>query len=157
MPTDTDVVNVLRSQFRAGPVGTWYSYLGGGAEMTHGFSIEVRPNGTGTATYWGNPVGDWEGRIAFTWTSIGDCAIEITYTEETTGKPISNRLSYDFFVRFNEYDMQQVCIFEIGHWGSTKMNHEDGFWISAYPLVHKSEVQCDRPGLFRSLLRLLRH
>jgi hypothetical protein len=124
-------VDQYRARFLAGPVGVWYTSLGGGFEITHGCNIRFAPNGTGSYHWWGGPPDDPEGKAEFVWRSVGDCCIAVSSSEE----PQEQVVAFDFFVRRNEYEIIEVCIFQPDHWG-VELFGEVGFWVSAHPLVH---------------------
>jgi hypothetical protein len=122
----------LRDQYRDGPVGLWVTRLGGGFEITHGTNLEFRADGSGTEWHWGGEPEYPDGESEFRWRSTGDRTLEITHEDDN-----AKTVRFDFLIRFNEYNIREDVIFEIDHWGLRAFN-ENGFWISAHPLVRSN-------------------
>lgn len=101
--------------------------------MTHGCEIQFAPDGTGSYHYWGGPDDVPDSDVEFRWQSVGDRRIAVSGSELAAEQVVE----YDFFVRRNEYDINEVCIFQPKHWGIELFGNA-GFWVSAYPLVHSS-------------------
>lgn len=134
MPTDEEgLIRRHRARFRDGPVGRWYTSLGGGFEITHGCNIRFAPNGSGSYRYWGGPDEDPAGEVEFEWRPVGSRRIVVSSREEAEGRLIE----YDFFARRNEYGIVEVCIFQTDH-PEIEVSGEPGFWVSGYPLVHSA-------------------
>jgi hypothetical protein len=124
---DTISVFKYRWRFRRGPVGHWASRAGGGGfDMVHWFAIQFASDGTGTLSHSWIP-GDLDdipaGNIAFVWRAIGNRRIEIRLNSDEPW----NAISYDFFVRRNEYEIAEVCLEQTG---------QTGFWLSPYPMAY---------------------
>src|SRR5690349_7823541 len=126
-------VTEARKQFAKGLVGTWSSYLGGGNDMVIGMRLVFREDGSGKMEEWGfdhfhlNP--DYVSVPEFDWRSVADRTIDITHRGET------RTVRYDFTMGKNEYDIQELRVFESG---MTPDEHgEIGFWLSPFSLVYR--------------------
>jgi hypothetical protein len=132
--------NNARERFRRSPIGTWYSYLGGGADMLIGIRLTFHPDGTGTMEEWGfdhhhlNPAYVVEPR--FQWRTLGERRIEITHQGET------RVVSYDFKNDENEYKVKELRMFEPGK--EPGAHGDVGFWVSPFSLVYREQAQQDK-------------
>jgi hypothetical protein len=99
--------------------------------MVCGCEIQFAPNGTGYFYYWGGPDDAPEGKLEFSWRSVGDWRIAISSSES----PQEEIVPFEFFVRRNEYAHVEVCIFQPNH-RNVDLGDEPGFWTSPDPLVH---------------------
>ncbi|MEX1096540.1 MAG: hypothetical protein WED34_10865 [Planctomycetales bacterium] len=127
------VVADYRQRFREGPVGFWYTHLGGGFEMTHGSNYQFNADGTGTFWSWGGgpPIDEFDEEVAIEWASVGDRKLKARKAGESEWEFVA----FDFLFRRDGYDHPKVCIFQPDHRVVEDFG-EAGFWWSAYPLVH---------------------
>lgn len=133
---DSDrILGRYRERFRRGPVGYWYTRLGGGFEITHGSNFRFNADGGGTFWYWGGPPEDPQGEVPIEWSSSGDLEIKA----RKAGQGDWELIAYDFLFRCNEYDISEVCIFQPNQ--ERASDHEAGFWWSVYPLVHQNDYK----------------
>jgi len=134
---DPALLSRYREDMCRGPIGFWRTDLGGGAEVTHGTNVLFRVDGTGAVAHWGEP-DDPEER-EFRWRAVGERQIVIEHDASR------DTVAYDFYVRRGDYNITQVCIYQIGHW-ATQHFGQPGFWQSLYPLVHMRDVATETSG-----------
>jgi hypothetical protein len=135
------IIADYRRRFRRGPIGFWYTRLGGGFEMTHGTNLLFNADGTGTCWSWDILDESPNRETVIEWRSVGDCRIEA----RKQGEGAWELVTYDFRLRLNEYDIPEVCIFQPDHWAAKHFG-DPGFWWSGYPLVHGETPKQETPA-----------
>lgn len=123
-----------RKYFARSLVGTWESYLGSGNDMHLGMRMVFHADGTGTMEEWGNDYSpDYSFDPAFTWKCVEDFNVEFIHRGKTSF------VSYDFFVRKNEYGVAELRLVETGR--EPDSYGDVGFWLSPFSRVHRGSPE----------------
>ena len=117
-----------RREFERGLIGTWSH-----ENMLTGLRLSFRQDGTGRMDEWGwdhfhlDPT--YVSVPEFLWRTVADYTIEITHRGETRVVP------YDFNIRKDQYDIQELHVFQ------TDMTVDEsgmaGFWLCPHSLVYR--------------------
>jgi len=127
--------HAARKRFAHSPIGSWESYLGGGNDMHTWIRLTFHSDGTGTIEKRGFDhhylVPEHIPQPTFQWKAVADRSVEVKHENHT------RVVTYDFRDTKNEYDIEELRIFELGR--SPDQYGEIGFWISPCSLVYRGD------------------
>ena len=117
-----------RKQFARGLSGTWSH-----DDLLVGMSLSFREDGSGNMEEWGWDHLQHDPQYVsvpdFQWRTVSDRTIEITH------RGVRSIVPYDFALRKNQYDIEELQVFQTDL--TVDESGEKGFWLSPYSLVYR--------------------